>query len=57
MFFEGCGWKPYFVEGDEPMKMHQKMADTLDTVTEEIQRHPASTPARPASTDPSELAR
>ena len=21
-YFEGCGWKPYFVEGDEPMEMH-----------------------------------
>ena len=33
---EGCGWKPYFVEGDEPMKVHRALADTLDTVTEEI---------------------
>ena len=32
----GCGWKPYFVEGDEPMKVHRALADTLDTVTEEI---------------------
>ena len=35
-FFQGCGWKPYFVEGDEPMTMHQRMADALDTVIEEI---------------------
>ncbi len=35
-FFEGCGWKPYFVEGDDPMPMHRKMAETLDTVIEEI---------------------
>ncbi len=35
-FFEGCGWKPYFVEGDDPMTMHRKMAETLDTVIEEI---------------------
>ena len=33
---EGCGWKPYFVEGSEPMKVHRALADTLDTVTEEI---------------------
>lgn len=33
---EGCGWKPYFVEGNEPMKVHRALADTLDTVTEEI---------------------
>ncbi len=26
-FFDGCGWKPYFVEGSDPMEMHRKMAD------------------------------
>ena len=35
-FFEGCGWKPYFVEGDDPMTMHKKMAETMDAVIEEI---------------------
>lgn len=35
-FFEGCGWKPYFVEGKDPMPMHRLMADTLDRVIEEI---------------------
>ncbi|MBQ8965762.1 phosphoketolase family protein [Ruminococcus sp.] len=35
-FFRGCGWKPYFVEGSEPMEMHKKMAETLDIVIEEI---------------------
>ena len=35
-FFEGCGWKPYFVEGSDPMEMHQKMAAVLDTAIEEI---------------------
>ena len=35
-FFEGCGWKPYFVEGNDPKKMHKKMADTLDSVITEI---------------------
>ena len=35
-FFEGCGWKPYFVEGDDPKTMHKLMAETLDTVIEEI---------------------
>ena len=35
-FFEGCGWKPYFVEGSDPMEMHKKMAEVLDTVIEEI---------------------
>ncbi|MBR5094387.1 MAG: phosphoketolase family protein [Oscillospiraceae bacterium] len=35
-FFLGCGWQPYFVEGDDPMEMHRKMADTLDVCIEEI---------------------
>ena len=37
-FFNGCGWKPYFVEGDEPKAMHKKMARVLDKVVEEIQQ-------------------
>ena len=28
--FDGYGYKPYFVEGHEPKKMHQLMAATLD---------------------------
>lgn len=35
-FFSGCGWKPYFVEGDEPMDMHHKMAKALDKCIEDI---------------------
>jgi len=35
-FFEGCGWKPYFVEGDDPMTMHRLMAETMDKVISEI---------------------
>jgi len=34
----GYGWTPYFVEGDEPMKMHQLMAAKLDEVVNEIKR-------------------
>ncbi|HTX35418.1 MAG TPA: phosphoketolase family protein [Bryobacteraceae bacterium] len=33
---EGYGYKPYFVEGDDPAAMHQLMAATLDRVIEEI---------------------
>jgi xylulose-5-phosphate/fructose-6-phosphate phosphoketolase len=36
--FEGYGYKPYFVEGHEPAKMHQAMAATLDTVISEIKQ-------------------
>jgi len=34
--FTGYGYKPYFVEGHEPEKMHQLMAHTLDTIITEI---------------------
>src|SRR5579863_2390400 len=34
--FNGYGYKPYFVEGHEPEKMHQLMAHTLDLVIGEI---------------------
>ena len=34
--FVGYGYKPYFVEGSDPEKMHLLMAETLDTVTAEI---------------------
>ena len=33
---EGYGHKPYFVEGDDPETMHQKMAETLEMVYLEI---------------------
>ena len=34
--FVGYGYKPYFVEGDDPPLMHQLMAATLDKVIAEI---------------------
>ena len=34
--FLGYGYQPHFVEGDEPLAMHQQMAVTLDTVIGEI---------------------
>ena len=34
--FLGYGWKPYFIEGDDPMEMHNKMGNLLDLVIEEI---------------------
>ncbi len=36
--FRGYGWNPYFVEGDEPERMHQLMASKLDEVIAEIKR-------------------
>ena len=35
--FRGLGYTPYFVEGDDPMTMHQLMAATLDAVVTDIQ--------------------
>lgn len=35
-FFKGCSWRAHFVEGDDPMTMHRRMAETLDTVMAEI---------------------
>ena len=37
-FFKGCGWTPRFVEGDDPIKMHQQMAAALDWAVREIER-------------------
>ena len=34
--FRGHGYKPHFVEGDDPARMHQLMAATLDAVLDEI---------------------
>ena len=35
-FLRGCGWTPYFVEGDDPEVMHQLMAAALEQVIESI---------------------
>jgi xylulose-5-phosphate/fructose-6-phosphate phosphoketolase len=35
---EGYGWAPRFVEGHQPMRMHQAMAATLDGMVEEIRQ-------------------
>ena len=35
-FFEGCGWTPLFVEGDEPEVMHRLMAATLEQAIGQI---------------------
>jgi xylulose-5-phosphate/fructose-6-phosphate phosphoketolase len=36
--FRGYGWTPYFVEGDDPASMHQRMAGTLEHCVLEIRR-------------------
>jgi len=50
--FRGYGWKPYFVEGDDPAVMHQEMAKVLEECVLEIhsiQQHARTNndPSRP----------
>ncbi len=35
--FRGYGWEPFFVEGDDPTTMHQRMASTMETCVQRIQ--------------------
>jgi xylulose-5-phosphate/fructose-6-phosphate phosphoketolase len=37
-FFEGCGYRPYFVEGRDPKVLHQQMAAALDACVAEIKK-------------------
>jgi len=39
--YVGRGYKPYFVEGDNPEVVHQLLAGTLDDCYAEIPSHPA----------------
>ena len=48
----GFGYKPYFVEGDEPISAHQAMASTLDRVIEEIREIRRSARARETGARP-----
>ena len=47
--FEGYGYTPYFVEGDDPAAMHQQLAGALDTVIGRDQADLRPTPAPRAS--------
>ena len=44
LFFRGCGWTPYFVEGDDPDTMHRLMAATMERAIADI--HAIQTDAR-----------
>ncbi|MGN1001015.1 MAG: phosphoketolase [Bacilli bacterium] len=35
-YFEGLGWHPYYVEGSDPLYMHERMAEVLEMVINEI---------------------
>jgi xylulose-5-phosphate/fructose-6-phosphate phosphoketolase len=36
--FRGYGYKPYLIEGDQPVKMHRQMANTLDSILTDIRQ-------------------
>jgi xylulose-5-phosphate/fructose-6-phosphate phosphoketolase len=48
----GCGWTPHFVEGDDPVLLHQTMAATMDAVLESIRRIQAAARTGGLSTRP-----
>ena len=48
----GYGWAPYFVEGDEPEKMHQLMAGTLEEAIERIRQIQSNARSRNDTTRP-----
>ena len=37
-YLKGCGWEPYYVDGNDPELLHEIMAKTLDEIIEKIQR-------------------
>jgi xylulose-5-phosphate/fructose-6-phosphate phosphoketolase len=49
---EGYGHQPYFVEGDDPAAMHQRMATVLDEVIDDIQAIQRHTRERGDATRP-----
>ncbi|MCL4797775.1 MAG: phosphoketolase family protein [Bryobacteraceae bacterium] len=51
--FRGYGYTPYFVEGDDPLEMHQLMAAALDTAVAEIERIQTEARANGFKTRPS----
>ena len=51
-FFHGCGWEPYFVEGEDPMAMHRLMAETMDKAIERIKEIQKNARANHDSTRP-----
>ena len=45
--FTGYGWKPHFIEGDDPEKMHQLMAAALDSMVRRDSVHSTRSPGGP----------
>jgi xylulose-5-phosphate/fructose-6-phosphate phosphoketolase len=51
-FFRGCGWTPYFVEGDDPDTMHALMAATMERAIADIHDIQAAARQRNVTTRP-----
>jgi xylulose-5-phosphate/fructose-6-phosphate phosphoketolase len=51
-FLRGCGWAPYFVEGDDPATMHELMATVMDKAIADIRRFQTSARATDTATRP-----
>ena len=41
-YLNGCGWKVHFVEGSDPIEMHEKMMKALDACIKELKKVKAS---------------
>jgi xylulose-5-phosphate/fructose-6-phosphate phosphoketolase len=51
-FLRGLGWAPLFVEGDDPVTMHELMATMMETAIEDIQHIQATARGRDEATRP-----
>ena len=51
-YFRGCGWTPYFVEGDDPALMHPRMAGVLEAAIADIKQFQAEARAGRSTTRP-----
>jgi xylulose-5-phosphate/fructose-6-phosphate phosphoketolase len=51
-FLRGCGWTPYFVEGDDPATMHELMATVMENAIADIRRFQTSARSTTNATRP-----
>jgi xylulose-5-phosphate/fructose-6-phosphate phosphoketolase len=51
-FLKGCGWAPYYVEGDDPAAMHELMATAMEKAIADIKRFQTSARANKDATRP-----
>ncbi|MEO6607965.1 MAG: phosphoketolase family protein [Aestuariivirga sp.] len=51
-FLRGCGWAPYYVDGDDPATMHELMATAMEKAIADIKRFQTSARANKDATRP-----